>query len=104
MSLPENSAVAHDDDVRALHDMGYAQELSRRLSRFSNFAISFSIICILSGAVNSLAQATSGAGGAALGLGWPLGVIMSGMFGLAMAQIASAFPTAGGLYHWGYIP
>ena len=83
--------------------MGYAQELSRRLSRFSNFAISFSIICILAGAVNSLAQATSGAGGAALGLGWPLGVIMSGIFGLAMAQIASAFPTAGGLYHWGSI-
>jgi amino acid transporter len=26
---------------------------------------------------------------------------MSGTFGLAMAQIASAFPTAGGLYHWG---
>jgi amino acid transporter len=99
----KNSAAAADDDVRMLHDMGYAQELSRRLSRFSNFAISFSIICILAGAVNSLAQATSGAGGAALGLGWPLGVIMSGTFGLAMAQIASAFPTAGGLYHWGSI-
>lgn len=102
MSPPEN-LPALDDDVKALHEMGYAQELSRRLSRFSNFAISFSIICILSGAVNSLAQATSGAGGAALGLGWPLGVMMSGTFGLAMAQIASAFPTAGGLYHWGSI-
>jgi amino acid transporter len=83
--------------------MGYAQELSRRLGRFSNFAISFSIICILSGGINSLAQATSGAGGAAIGLGWPLGVFISGVFGLAMAQIASAFPTAGGLYHWGSI-
>jgi len=103
MKLPEHSSQALDDDVRVLHDMGYAQELSRRLGRFSNFAISFSIICILSGAVNSLAQATSGAGGAALGLGWPLGVLISGMFGLAMAQIASAFPTAGGLYHWGSI-
>jgi amino acid transporter len=92
-----------DDDLRVLHSMGYAQQLSRRLSRFSNFAISFSIICILSGGVNSLAQATSGAGGAAIGLGWPLGVLISGVFGLTMAQIASAFPTAGGLYHWGSI-
>ena len=100
---PQHRPVALDDDIKALHEMGYAQELSRRLSRFSNFAISFSIICVLSGAVNSLAQATSGAGGAALGLGWPLGVAMSGTFGLAMAQIASAFPTAGGLYHWGSI-
>ena len=90
-----------DDDLKLLHGMGYAQEHARRLSRFSNFAISFSIICILAGAINSLAQATSGAGGAAIGLGWPLGVLISGVFGLAMAQIASAFPTAGGLYHWG---
>ena len=95
--------AALDEDVKVLHSMGYAQELSRRLGRFSNFAISFSIICILSGGINSLAQATSGAGGAAIGLGWPLGVFISGVFGLAMAQIASAYPTAGGLYHWGSI-
>jgi amino acid transporter len=94
---------AMDDDMRVLHSMGYAQELSRRLGRFSNFAISFSIVCILAGGVNSLAQATAGAGGASIGLGWPLGVLISAAFGLAMAQIASAFPTAGGLYHWGSI-
>ena len=93
--------AALDDDIKVLHGMGYAQELARRLSHFSNFAISFSIICILSGGINSLAQATSGAGGAAIGLGWPLGVLISGVFGLAMAQIASTYPTAGRLYHWG---
>ncbi|MCW1840782.1 amino acid permease [Prosthecomicrobium hirschii] len=91
------------EDVHILHSMGYAQELERRMSRFSNFAISFSIICILSGGINSLAQATSGAGGAAIGYGWPLGCLISGVFALAMAQIASAYPTAGGLYHWGSI-
>lgn len=41
------------EDVKVLHSMGYAQELERRMSKFSNFAISFSIICILSGGVNS---------------------------------------------------
>ena len=90
-------------DVHILHSMGYAQELERRMSSFSNFAISFSIICILSGGINSLAQATSGAGGAAIGIGWPLGCLISGVFALAMAQISSAYPTAGGLYHWGSI-
>ncbi len=93
----------HNEDVKVLHSMGYAQELSRRMGLFSNFAISFSIICILSGGINSLAQATSGAGGAAVGIGWPIGVVVSGVFALCMAQIASAFPTAGGLYHWGSI-
>jgi amino acid transporter len=91
------------EDVKVLHSMGYAQELDRRMGRFSNFAISFSIICILSGGINSLAQGTSGAGGAAIGLGWPLGCAISGVFALALAQIGSAYPTAGGLYHWGSI-
>ncbi|WP_337267021.1 amino acid permease [Oryzifoliimicrobium ureilyticus] len=90
-------------DLQVLHSMGYAQELERRMSSFSNFAISFSIICILSGGINSLAQATAGAGGAAIGIGWPLGCLISGVFALGMAQIASAYPTAGGLYHWGSI-
>lgn len=95
----------HDkhEDVKALHGMGYAQELQRSMSKFSNFAISFSIICILSGGINSLGQATSGAGGAAIGIGWPIGVVVSGVFALALAQISSAYPTAGGLYHWGSI-
>lgn len=90
-------------DLHILHSMGYAQELERRMSSFSNFAISFSIICILSGGINSLGQATSGAGGAAIGLGWPLGCLISGVFALGLAQIGSAYPTAGGLYHWGSI-
>ncbi|MGL4279208.1 MAG: amino acid permease [Albidovulum sp.] len=93
----------HHEDVKILHGMGYAQELSRSMSKFSNFAISFSIICILSGGINSFAQAISSVGGAGAGLGWITGCIISGMFALSMAQIASAFPTAGGLYHWGSI-
>lgn len=91
------------EDMKVLHGMGYAQELSRSMSKFSNFAISFSIICILSGGINSFAQAISSVGGAGAGIGWIVGCIISGMFALSMAQIASAFPTAGGLYHWGSI-
>src|ERR1700754_4238885 len=103
MTHQNYSDVDKSEDVKVLHGMGYAQELERRMSRFSNFAISFSIICILSGGINSLAQATSGAGGAANGIGWPIGCLISGVFALAMAQISSAYPTAGGLYHWGSI-
>jgi amino acid transporter len=94
---------AKQEDIAILHSMGYAQELERGMSAFSNFAVSFSIICILSGGINSLAQATSGAGGASIGIGWPLGCAISGVFAFAMAQISSAYPTAGGLYHWGSI-
>jgi amino acid transporter/predicted flap endonuclease-1-like 5' DNA nuclease len=91
------------EDKKILHSMGYAQELSRSMSKFSNFAISFSIICILSGGINSFAQATSSIGGAGAGIAWLVGCLISGFFALSMAQIASAFPTAGGLYHWSSI-
>ena len=95
----------HDiaEDVKVLHSMGYAQELLRRMGGFSNFAISFSIICILSGGINSVAQGISGTGGGALGIGWIVGCVLTLFFALGMGQIASAYPTAGGLYHWGSI-
>jgi len=92
-----------DDDSRRLHALGYTQELARRLGAFSNFALSLSIICILAGGVTSFHLGLCSVGGASIGLGWPL----VGLFALAVAatmgQLASTFPTAGGLYHWAAI-
>ncbi len=99
----EASAGSMSDDVRQLESMGYAQELRRRMSGFSNFAISFSIICILAGGITSLQLGVSAIGGAAAGIVWPLGMLFSLVVALCMAQVASAFPTAGGLYHWSSI-
>jgi amino acid transporter len=101
--MSESDHNIASDDVKTLHKLGYAQELARNMGHFSSFAISFSIICILSGGINSLAQGTSGAGGASLGIGWLIGGGCAILFALGMAQIASAFPTAGGLYHWSSI-
>lgn len=78
-------------DVKLLKSMGYAQELKRRMSGFSNFAISFSIICILAGGITSLQLGTSAVGGAAAGIVWPAGVCFALLVALCMAQIASAF-------------
>jgi amino acid transporter len=90
-------------DVKLLQSLGYVQELRRRMSGFSNFAISFSIICILAGGITSLQLGTSAIGGAAAGVAWPIGVIFALLVAAAMAQVASAYPTAGGLYHWSSI-
>ncbi|MFO1039093.1 MAG: amino acid permease [Geminicoccaceae bacterium] len=107
MAPPAKSHAGGDaeihDDIQLLHSMGYAQELLRRMGGFSNFAISFSIICILSGGINSMAQGVSGTGGGALAIGWLVGCGLTLFFGLAMAQIGSSYPTAGGLYHWASI-
>ncbi len=90
----------HQDDLKTLHGMGYAQELSRRMGPFQNFAISFSIICILAGGITAFPVSLSAAGGASVGYGWPLACAFALLVAAAMGQIASAYPTAGGIYHW----
>ncbi len=93
-------SAEHAEDVKTLHSMGYAQELSRRMGAFQNFAISFSIICILAGGITAFPLSLSAAGGASVGYGWPLACLFALLVAAAMGQISSAYPTAGGIYHW----
>lgn len=92
-----------DHDAAELKKMGYEQELHRHMGGFSNFAISFSIICILAGGISAFNQGLGASGGFSMGVGWPVGGVFALIVAMAMAQIASAYPTAGGLYHWGSI-
>ncbi len=89
-----------DADARALSSLGYAQELLRTMGGLSSFALSFSIISILTGVVTAYDVALTGGGPAALGLGWPIVSVGTTFVALAMAELASAFPTAGAMYHW----
>jgi amino acid transporter len=91
------------DDIETLRQLGYRQELLRRMSGFSNYAVSLSIICILAGGITSFHQGLCSVGGASIGLGWPAASLLALAFAMTMAQLASAFPTAGGLYHWAAI-
>jgi amino acid transporter len=96
----QSREAAIQQDTADLHGLGYAQELLREMGGFSNFAISFSIISILTGAVILYNLGLTLAGPAAVGLGWPLVTIFTLMVAATMAEIASAYPTAGGLYYW----
>ena len=87
-------------DIANLHKLGYAQELFRSMGGFSNFAISFSIISILTGAVILYNYGLVLGGPGANGIGWPLVTVFTLFIAAAMAEIASAYPTAGGLYYW----
>ncbi len=94
------SVQSRDADVDALHRMGYAQELLRKMSTFSNFAVSFTIISILSGCLTLYQFGMNTGGPVAMNIGWPLVGIMVILVGLAMAEVCSSYPTAGGLYYW----
>ncbi|MEU4479588.1 amino acid permease [Micromonospora sp. NPDC023966] len=89
-----------DDDARRLAELGYKQELHRKWSGFSNFAISFSIISILAGCFTTFGQAWNNGGPVAISWGWPLISLFILIIGFCMAELVSAYPTAGGIYWW----
>ncbi len=87
-------------DVQRLHELGYAQELRRGMRTFSNFAVSFTIISILSGCLTLFYFAMNVGGPAVMTLGWLVVGFFVLMVALGMAEVASSYPTAGGLYYW----
>ncbi|MEA2713435.1 MAG: hypothetical protein QOK27_1396 [Gemmatimonadales bacterium] len=89
-------------DVNDLHRLGYAQQLFRQMGGFSNFAISFSIISILTGAILLYGYGLKFAGPMINTVGWPLISLLTLCVAASMAELASAYPTAGGLYFWAY--
>ena len=112
MSEPEGQARTetllhkHLDDSAAQRDakdlarLGYAQEFLRGMGGFSNFAISFSIISILTGAVTLFDYGLSMGGPLEMTLGWPVATVGTLFVALSMAELCSALPTSGGMYHW----
>src|SRR5260370_11805782 len=89
---------AADADERRLHELGYAQELRRRMSGFSNFAVSFTIISILSGCLTLYGYGMNTGGPAIIVWGWPILGIITLIVVLSMPPTSSTFPTAAGLY------
>src|SRR5256885_14003714 len=89
-----------DHDERKLAELGYKQELVRAWSSFSNFAISFTIISVLAGTFTTFGQAWNAGGPVAITIGWPVICVFVLLVALSMAELTSAFPTAGGPYWW----
>jgi amino acid transporter len=89
-----------DRDAQKLAELGYKQELSRAWSGFSNFAISFTIISVLAGCFTVYGQAWNNGGPIAISWAWPIicGLVL--IIAFCMAELASAYPTAGGPYWW----
>ena len=100
MSDSDTTTTTGDADSDRLHALGYAQELRRGMGWFSNFAVSFSIISILTGGITTFYLPLLAGGPRAVTFSW---IIVGGftlLVGLSMAEICSAYPTAGGSYFW----
>jgi amino acid transporter len=89
-------------DTEDLRRLGYAQQLLREMGGFSNFAVSFSIISVLTGAILLYGYGLKLAGPIVNTVGWPLVSVATLAIAASMAELASAYPTAGGLYYWSF--
>ncbi len=98
--VPAPGAIHTSEDEQTLHKLGYAQELLRAMGVFRNFAISFTIISILAGCLTSYYLAFQWGGPVSVTWGWIIVGVFTTFVALSMAEIASTYPTAGGLYYW----
>ena len=94
-SATASDALPLSDDERRLAELGYRQDLKRGWSSFSNFAIS-------AGPFTTFSQAWNNGGPVAISIGWPVISVFVLMVGFSMAELASAYPTSGGIYYWAY--
>ncbi|WP_229750371.1 amino acid permease [Paenibacillus nasutitermitis] len=87
-------------DKHELNQLGLAQQLTRRMSGFAAFGISFSTLSVIGAAVFLLGPAISVGGPAVVGFGFPILALFGIITACSLASFASSIPTAGGCYHW----
>lgn len=89
---------ASDSDTLLLARIGYKQELRREFSKYSTISYAISILGVL-GSVPATFGAPLASGGPATAVWcWFLGSCMAMCIGSSVAELVSAYPTAGGMY------
>src|SRR6202050_2365866 len=95
-----SSTGALTADEKRLAELCENQEVKRGWTGFSNFSISFSIISVLAGCFTTYGQAFKNGGPIAISIAWPLISVLILCVAWSMSELASAMPTAGGIYYW----
>lgn len=100
MAGVEAGSVSNNDESSALEHLGVKQELHRNFSRLSMLGLAFAILNSWTALAASLSLALPSGGASAIL--W--GLIVAGLCNLclaaSLAEFLSAYPTAGGQYHW----
>lgn len=89
-------------DEAVLAKLGYKQEFRREFTPLEVSGLAFSYTGVLPGIASVLFYAIPNGGPVAMVWGWAIAGPFIMCIGLAMAELASAAPTSGGLYYWTY--
>ncbi|KAJ7683253.1 amino acid/polyamine transporter I [Mycena rosella] len=94
------TAAVKDEDLLAR--LGYKQEFKRDFSRMELFGLSFTIVGVVQSIAAVLLFSIPYGGLVGMVWGWFTCCVFLVFVALAMAELGSAAPTAGGLYYWTY--
>ncbi|KAI1323105.1 amino acid permease [Xylariaceae sp. FL0255] len=92
-----------DGDAAALAGLGHKQELKRSFSTISMLGLAFAILNTWTALAASINLALPSGGPSAVIWGLVAAGICNGCLAASMAEFLSAYPTAGGQYHWAAI-
>ena len=84
-------------DEETLAKLGYKQEFKRAFTMFETFGIAFSIVGLFPSIASVLFYAIPNGGAASMVWGWLVASSFILTIGMAMAELASAAPTSGGV-------
>ncbi|KAK3709978.1 polyamine transporter tpo5 [Vermiconidia calcicola] len=95
---PRQLGDIQDDDERLLARIGYRQELRREFTRWSTVSYAVSILGVLGSQPATYGVPISLGGPATAVWAWFIGSIMAYIIASSVAELVSAYPTAGGMY------
>ncbi|MGA0374288.1 MAG: APC family permease [Flavobacteriaceae bacterium] len=90
-----------DNDSKELAKFGYKQDLKRSMRKFSSFAVSFSLISILTGIFANFHFGFSEVGNF-IPFSWTIVFVGQFIVALIMAELSVNFPISGYGYQWTY--
>ncbi|KAH8593803.1 amino acid/polyamine transporter I [Bisporella sp. PMI_857] len=91
-------ATIEDDDERLLAQIGYNQDLSRHFTKWSTISYAVSVLGVLGSMPATFGVPLSLGGPASAVWAWFVGSIMASIISASVAELVSAYPTAGGMY------
>lgn len=89
-----------NSDTLRLQSLGYKQELIRRFTGLTNYGISLSVLSVSSGLTTLFTYGMITGGPVVMIWGWIIVCFFTLFIVFGMAEICSAYPTAGGVYYW----
>ena len=93
------SQYSNESDSKLLEKFGYKQDLKRSMKRFSSFAISFSLISILTGISANFHYGYTQVQGFVI-FSWLLVFCGQFLVALVMSDLAVRYPLSGYGYQW----